>query len=206
MPQVRGFPPIPAFAGNVNVRGARRSHGREDNPGIRFRPAVSKIVDLGLGEPDSDGKVVPGSDTKGTQNVTGKTDSAPGITAVFVLSAIRIVRQELVNQVTVSAVDLHPIEAGLTRTDGGFGEGCDGCRNFLLRHLQRHGKRAFPAVLRHLFALRTNGRGCNRALDTLREGSSVHNLGKDDPFVLVDALSDPAPSLHLFDRDKTGLS
>ena len=84
----------------------------------RVSPPGSQLIP---GDADTDRKVVPHFLADGFNHLQGKADTIFFGTPVFIGSNILKRRHELEGQITMGAVDLNPVEAGLPHPGGAFG-------------------------------------------------------------------------------------
>ena len=93
------------------------------------KPAAKEISRVEL---DSDGVVVSDRGPHCPVDLEKKTSAPGSIAAPVVLSAVVVWRQELIDQVTMRGVDLHPAETGFPGQGGAGGKASDNLRDLYL--------------------------------------------------------------------------
>ncbi|CAN5115233.1 hypothetical protein BH20ACT11_BH20ACT11_05740 [soil metagenome] len=82
-----------------------------------------RIVDLGLGDADSDREVIPYGSPHDLGHLDAQAYPVLYRTAVLVLAMVGVVGQKLIQEIPVGPVQLDAVEADLARSPGGRDEG-----------------------------------------------------------------------------------
>ena len=120
--------------------------------GLAARPLVGEVVDLALRHAITHREIGADGAAHGLDRLDAQAQAVRQPAAVAVGALVGVVRQELVEQVAVRAVQFHAIEAGRLCPERRAGKGRHRIVHFRQRQRFRQPVGAFPTIEAHLHA------------------------------------------------------